>query len=136
MSFAVALVGLAAMAGLALALVARKRRVAVLVAGLGVALVVILGAVRPTFIGEYRVIDDYNLELQVLGAAPIWRGVTQHAETASTVTLGLSEVRSIQFGAGFGDESIGIVVIRLDRPLGERPVIDASTGAAIPRIRK
>jgi len=135
MSLAVALVVLAAMAALVLALMAGKRRVAVLIGLVGVALVAVLGAVHPTSIVGYREIDDYNLELEVTGAAPVWREVTQLTETGSTITVGLSEVPSFQLGAGFGDERMTTIVVRLHDPLADRQVIDASTGAVIPMIR-
>ena len=91
-----------------------------------------LAVVRPAHIGGYRVIDDYNIALQVLGASPTWRGVTEQTETGSTVTVAVSHI-TFEFGAGFGDERIAYVAVRLSEPLGDRQVIDATSGTAIPR---
>jgi hypothetical protein len=90
-------------------------------------------AVTPTFVGGYRVVDDSNLALQVIGAHPTWRAVTVLKETPSDVTVGLSEI-SLQLGPGFGDERTAYVVVTLSDALGARRVLDASTGAEIPRL--
>jgi hypothetical protein len=111
-----------------------RRRLLLVGAAALVALAVVRLAVRPTFVGGYRGIDDYNIALQVLGASPTWRGITEQTETASEVTVGVSEISMLQFGAGFGDERIGYVVVSLRDPLADRQVVDASTGVAIPRI--
>jgi hypothetical protein len=111
----------------------RRRLVLVAVAAL-VAFAIVSSAVGPTFIGGFRQIDDYNIALQVLGASPTWRSITELTETASEVTLRVSEIGMLQLGAGFGDERIGYVLVSLRDPLGDRQVIDATTGAAIPRI--
>jgi hypothetical protein len=110
-----------------------RRLVLVALAAL-VAVAIVRSAVRPTFIGGFRQIDDYNIALQVLGASPTWRSITELTETASEVTLGVSEIGMLQLGAGFGDERIGYVLVSLGDPLGNRQVIDAATGAAILRI--
>jgi hypothetical protein len=91
-------------------------------------------AVTRTAVSGYRVIDDYNLALQVIGANPTWRRVTVETETASDVTVGISEI-SLRLGAGFGDERIAYVVMTLNEPLGARRLIDASTGVEIPRLQ-
>ncbi len=91
-------------------------------------------AIHRTLVGGYQQIDDYNLALQVLGASPTWRGITAQTETASEVTLGVSEIGMLQFGAGFGDERIGWVVVALREPLAGRQVVDATTGLAVQRI--
>ena len=109
----------------------RRLLVAAAVALVGLA-VVRLALVRPTHIGGYRVIDDYNIASQVIGASPMWRGLTEHTETGSTVTVALSQI-SFQFGVGFGDERIAYVAVRLNEPLAGRQVIDATSGTAIPR---
>jgi hypothetical protein len=111
----------------------RRRLVLIVVAAL-VAFAIARSAVRPTFIGGYRQIDDYNIALQVLGASPTWRSITEQTETASVVTLSVSEIGMLQLGPGFGDERIGYVLVSLRNPLADRQVIDATTGAAIPRI--
>jgi hypothetical protein len=91
-------------------------------------------AVTRTAVNGYRVIDDYNLALQVIGANPTWRRVTVETETASDVTVGISEI-SLRLGAGSGDERIAYVVMTLNDPLGARRLLDASTGAEIPRLQ-
>jgi hypothetical protein len=107
---------------------------------LGVAIIVVLVvaavrlAITPTFVAGYRVIDDHNLALQVTGATPTWRAVTVEAETASDVTIGISEV-NLRFGAGSGDERVSYVVVTLADPLGTRRVLSASSGTEIPRLQ-
>ena len=91
-------------------------------------------AIHSTFVGGYRQIDEYNIALQVLGASPTWRAITAQTETPSEVTVGVSEIGMLQFGAGFGDERIGYVVVTLREPLAGRQVVNAATGLAIPRI--
>jgi hypothetical protein len=90
-------------------------------------------AITPTFVSGYRVLDDYNLALQVTGASPTWRAVTVLTETASDVTIGITEM-DFRFGAGFGDERIAYVVVRLTDPIGTRRVLGASNGAEITRL--
>jgi hypothetical protein len=87
----------------------------------------------PTHLTGYREIDPYNIALAVIGVSPTWRGVTQQTETASEVTVGVSEL-VFRFGSGPGDERIAYIAIRLSEPLDGRPVIDAMSGTEIPRI--
>lgn len=90
-------------------------------------------AITETYSAGYRVIDDYNIAIQVTGAHPTWRAVTELDETPTAIWIGISEI-SLQLGPGFGDERITYVNVTLNDPLGTRPVIDASTGNAIPRL--
>jgi hypothetical protein len=135
MSLAVAPVVLAAGVLLVLALRAGRRRLALATGVIAIALVAVLGSVHPGFVGGYRQVDADTIELQLLGARPIWRAVTQHTENASMVTVGIREIPALQLGAGFGDEAIGLVTIRLSQPLADRAVIDADTGLPIPRVQ-
>ena len=112
-----------------------RRRLLLVVLIALIALVVVWAAVRPAHIFGYRVLDDYNIAVQVIGVNPLWRAVTQHTESASEVTIGISEFNLPQFGAGFGDERIAYVAIRLNEPLAGRQVIDAASGAVIPQVR-
>jgi hypothetical protein len=103
-----------------------------------IVVVLVIAAVRvaitPLFVAGYRVIDDQNLALEVIGANPTWRAITVQTETPSDVTIGISEI-SLQIGPGFGDERVGYVVVNLTESLGSRRVLDASTGAEIPRLQ-
>jgi hypothetical protein len=110
-----------------------RRRLLVVATVALVALAVMRLAIRPTHVFGYREIDDYNIALQVIGASPVWRGLTEQSETSSTVIVAVSHV-TFQFGAGFGDERIAYLAVRLGEPLGSRQVIDATSGTAIPRI--
>jgi hypothetical protein len=110
-----------------------RRRLLVVAAVALVGVGAIRLAVTPTFVGGYRVIDDSTIALQVIGVSPTWRAVTLETETPSEVTVGVSEI-SLRFGPGFGDERTAYVVVALRDPLGNRQVIDASTGAAIAQI--
>ena len=110
----------------------RSRLLVAAVVAFVVLAIVRLGVIRPAYVGGYRVIDDYNIALQVIGASPTWRGLTEHTETGSTVTVAVSHI-TFEFGAGPGDERIAYVAVRLSEPLGNRQVIDATSGTAIPR---
>ena len=105
----------------------KRRSIAIAV----VIIALIAGGVRLTMTHTYPVgyclLDDYNLAVQVIGAKAQWRGVTVD-ETDSTVSIDLKEI-SIR-GPGF-DDGITYVVVRLNDPLGNRTVIDASTAAAV-----
>jgi hypothetical protein len=105
-----------------------------LVAAILIVLIVGVGlSVKTPHVYGYRVIDDHNIALQVVGARPLWRAVTTRTETSSTVTVGVSEVW-LQLAPGF-DDTIAYVVAGLADPLGTRVVIDASTGTAIPELK-
>jgi hypothetical protein len=111
----------------------RRRR---LVAAAIVLVVIAAGlrlAITPTYTPGYRVVDDFNIAIQVTGAAPTWRAVTDLDQTASDVRIRISEM-SLHLAPGSGDERIAYVIVTLNDPLGTRPVIDASTGNAIPRL--
>jgi hypothetical protein len=110
------------------------RRLLVVAAAVVVGLGAVRLAVQPVHLVGYRVIDPYNIALQMTGASPVWRGVTVNIESNAAVTLEVSEFRGIQFGAGFGDERIAYVAVRLQDPLAGREVIDAFAGAAVPLI--
>ncbi len=113
-----------------------KRRVLVAALVVLIGLAAIRLAIRPVHVLGYREIDDYNIAVQVIGASPLWRGVTEQKESASAVAVAVSEINSFQFGAGFGDERIAYVAIRLSDPLAGRPVIDALSGTDIPLIQQ
>jgi hypothetical protein len=100
--------------------------VVVLVAGLRL-------AVTRTYVGGYRVVDDYNLALQVIGANPTWRSITVQTETPSDVTIGMSEM-NLGLGPRFIDERIAYVIVTLTDPLGTRRVVDSSNGVGITRL--
>lgn len=89
-------------------------------------------AVTPSYIGGYRVVDDYNIALQVVGSRTAWRAVTIEQETSQSVTVGVSEA-SLHIGAGF-DDRIAYVVVQLAEPLAGRTVINATTGSEISRL--
>lgn len=85
-------------------------------------------SISSTPIVGYRVLDDYNLALRVIGSHAQWRGATIE-ETPSEVSIGLQEI-SIR-GPGF-DDDVAYVAVRLHDPLGSRTVVDVLTGDPIP----
>jgi len=110
-------------------------RARILVALVGIVVLAAVGlrlAVTPSYIGGYRVVDDYNIALQVIGARTTWRAVTIDQETSQSVTVGVSEA-TLQIGAGF-DDRIAYVVVQLAEPLAGRTVINATTGSQIPLL--
>lgn len=89
-------------------------------------------AIAPVVLSGYRVIDTHDLAVAVSGAHPTWRSVTSVEQTPTRVTVGVSQLE-LQFGPGF-DDTAAYVVVRLDQPLGGRPVFDAATGLVIPQF--
>jgi hypothetical protein len=84
-------------------------------------------AMAPTPIMGYRLLDDYNVALQIIGSKAQWRGVTVD-ETVAAVTIDLREIWV--HGPGF-DDDIAYVAVRLTEPLGTRNVINAATGMRV-----
>jgi hypothetical protein len=84
-------------------------------------------ATAPTPIAGYRLIDDYNIAVQITGSKAQWRDVSV-AETATTVTITLREIWI--HGPGF-DDAIAYVALRLREPLGTRTVVDSITGQLV-----
>ena len=104
-----------------------------LLAGIIVIAIVIAGvrlAMGSTPILGYRLLDDYNLAVQVIGSQAQWRDVTVE-ETATTVKVDLKEIWI--HGPGF-DDAIAYVAIRLREPLGARTVVDAASGTRVPLV--
>jgi hypothetical protein len=104
------------------------------VAAVAVALVIVALRLAITTVDPvgYRVIDDFNVAVQVIGGHPTWRAATSVEETSSTVTVGVSEMW-LRLGPGF-DDTISYLVVRLNDPLGTRTLVDAATGSPIPRL--
>ena len=111
----------------------RNRRLLIAAVTVIALIAALRSAMTATFFSGYRIVDDRNLAIQVLGAHPTWRAITVLKETSSDDTVGMSEI-SFRLGPGFGDERLAYMVVTLSDPLGARRVLDASTGAEIPRL--
>ena len=106
----------------------------------GVALVavllVILVAVRlmdrPTHIYYYRVVDDHTIVVGAVTGPGTWTRLTGIIEGPDTVTLQVSSLTAPL--PGYGDDSTEVTVILPD-VIGNRTVIDASTGTVVPFTR-
>src|SRR3954447_10882818 len=92
---------------------------------------IVVGGIRlgmtATPIWGYRVLDDYNIAVQIVGIRAQWRSVAVE-ETDSTVTVSLQEIWI--HGPAFDDE-LNYVAIRLHDPLGTRTLVDGATGNRI-----
>jgi hypothetical protein len=77
----------------------------------------------------YRVVDDHALTVGAGTGPSLWARVTSVTETKSSVTIGASNVR---LPLPSTNDQVVELAISLSEPLGERTVIDASSGLAIP----
>ena len=102
-----------------------------------IVIVIVVAVVRlldsPTRIYSYRVIDDRTLVVETISGPGAHARVTDVTEAPSTVTI---IVRSlfIQIGPGTG---VGIPyesIAKLRDPLGNRTVIDGSSGLPVERV--
>ena len=88
---------------------------------------------QPLRLESYRAVDQRTLD--VLGYGPqtwsTWTHVTGITETATSVTISVN-LFVLQIGAGSSALDAVHVPIHLSAPLGQRTVIDGSTGQTIP----
>ena len=87
---------------------------------------------RPSWIFYYRVDGDQTLVVGTLSAEGAWTRVTNVTETDASVTITVS---SFLFRLGF-DPADAVPIestVTLARPIGERVVIDGSSGLAVRR---
>ncbi|MGH9136156.1 MAG: hypothetical protein ACRD0G_03795 [Acidimicrobiales bacterium] len=95
-----------------------------------------LDGVHPTALVDYRLVDDATLEVRFYSGVPECNGVESAtaAETAEAVTV------SVEVGSRIPSDTACIEIaelwavrLPLDESLGERPVIDTSTGTEVPQ---
>jgi hypothetical protein len=106
------------------------------VVAVAIVLVLAVLAVRsldsPSWIFYYRVIDERTL---VVGTAPgpgAWTRVTSVIETPSTVTITVSSL-FVRLGPGTSEAVAVESTATLRDPIGNRTVIDGSSGLAVQR---
>ena len=110
----------------------RRRHVAlVLLLLVTIPVLTFLLADRSPTIGSYRVSGDGTIVVTVAVGPGSWTRLGSVVETSETVTV---TVRSFHFqwGAGPGYAALVELFIALDEPLGDRRVIDGSSGIAVP----
>ena len=102
----------------------------VLLASLAVLIVALvrLGALGAS-IDYYRLVDDHTLVIGTVTGPMTWTGVTSVTETDVSVAVGVSRF-SVPL-PGFGGDILELTVT-LQRPLGDRTVVDASDGFFVP----
>ncbi len=83
-------------------------------------------------IASYRVTDDHTLVVQVGESPGAWTRVTNVAETTSAVTITVSSL-AFRPGPGTAEAILIEVSVTLHDPIGNRTVIDGSTGLLVPR---
>ena len=92
--------------------------------------VAVLALDQGSSISSYRVIDDRIIAVTSTEGTGAWTRVARLDESAMTVTI---EVRSLRLQLG-GGTAVGILtesIVNLRQPLGNRTVIDASTGMPV-----
>jgi hypothetical protein len=117
---------------LALAYSRRRRIALVLVLLVTIPVVIFLLVDRSSTIGSYRVSGDRTIVLTAAVGPGSWTRLGSVVETSETVTV---TVRSFHFqwGAGPGYAQLVEIFIALGEPLGDRTLIDGSSGIAVPR---
>jgi hypothetical protein len=108
-----------------------RRRWIVLVAVLIMALAYVRLADASYAVYQYRVVDDHTFQISSVTGPWTWTRVTGVTETTSSVIVSVNSI-SFQFAPGFGDDIVWLVVTLRD-PIGDRTVIDASSGLPVPR---
>jgi len=101
----------------------------------GFVLVVTLAVLRllyqPLELASYRVVDPKNLVVVGFGAKSAWTRVAGVNETGATVTIAVDALTFEPFPHTLAAYRIEVPV-QLSTPLGDREVIDGSTGFPIP----
>jgi hypothetical protein len=101
---------------------------------LGLAVIVTLAVLRllyqPLELQSYQVVDPQNLNVVGFGAKTAWTRVAGVNETATSVTISVDALSFEPFphtDAGYRIE----VLVHLNAPVGNKEVIDGSTGFPI-----
>lgn len=108
-----------------------RRRWVVLVLAVLVTLGVLRLLYQPLELVSYRVVDPQTLDLVGYGAQSEWTHVTGVTETDATVTIAVNHLAFEPFPHTDAGYRISVKV-HLNAPLGNREVIDGSTGFPIP----
>jgi hypothetical protein len=102
----------------------------------GIVVIVALVAIRlldqPLRLESYRTLDEQTIAVVGYGAPYSWARVTAVKETGSAVTVSVNAI-TIQLGAGSEAATRIYIPIYLSEPLGDRAVIDKSSGQEVPR---
>ncbi len=108
----------------------RRRWVVVVAVLLLVAVMTVRFLDRPNPIDFYRVIDAQTIGLETSAGPGSWTRVTSVVETSSSVTVVVSTIE-ISFGPGAGVRSFVEATAKLNSPLGDRTVVDGSSGQTL-----
>ena len=108
----------------------RRRWVVVLAVLLIVAVLTIRFLDRPNPIDFYRVIGHQTIGLETSAGPGSWTRVTSVVETSSSVTVVVSTI-AISFGPSADVRSFVEATAKLGSPLGDRTVVDGSSGQAL-----
>jgi hypothetical protein len=85
-----------------------------------------------TWIAYYRVVDERTLLVGTVSGPGAWTRVTNVAETPATVAITVSSF-FVQLGPGTAEGIAYESVAQLRDPLGDRTVIDGSSGLPVQR---
>ena len=112
-----------------------RRRWLLVLAAVAVLVAVALGGLaldRPSAIHGYKQIDERTIAVQTIGGPSTWTRLGSIVESSSAVTVELRSLR-MPFAAGSGDD-LTWVAVNLSTPLGDRQVIDASSGQPVSNL--
>src|SRR3954452_19072676 len=109
-----------------------RRRVVVLAIALVFAALAVRALDSPSRLEYYRVINDRTLVVGTDVGPGAWTRVTGTAETSSTVTVAVSSFL-LRPGPGPAEAIPAELTVNLGDPIGDRVVIDASTGLPVQR---
>ena len=103
---------------------------------LAIVLVLMTGSLRaldhPSTLEYYRVIDDRTLTVGTAEGHNAWTRVTAVDETPTTVRITIGSLL-IQLGPRTADALAVETEVKLHDPIGDRSVIDGSSGVSVQR---
>ena len=85
---------------------------------------------RPALITYARLLDEQTLALGTVTGSGTWTRVTQVRETPDEVVVAVSSLSAPVPGAG---DDLAELTVHLAEPIGTRRVVDANTGADVPK---
>ena len=111
----------------------RRRGSRAAVAAIAIAVVVLVaikGLDQPMPFSYARVVDDHTLVIGTVSGPGTWTRVTSVQEGSDRIVIGVSHLRAPLPGTG---DDLMELTVHLGEPIGEKTVMDASTGLDVPR---
>jgi hypothetical protein len=98
----------------------------------GVAILALIALDSPSVIDGYRVGGERSITVVTFEGTGAWTRVARVAESESTVTVEIRSIR-IQVGPGTAVATLTESTVALRDPIGQRTVIDGSSGQPVQR---